>query len=264
MANTPGSPEDTTATRAAARRPGPARSAARSASTRVAGRVPALARPLRHPGQVGPVADQVGRPRRGPRRASGVSHAGPPGRGRPRSRPAAGRARPVAPAPCRAGQQRQREVGHAGRVDLGQRRDPLRRRWRRARRSGPRSSRPVSASAARTSGNGAAELQHGGRVGAGQPGRAAPPAAACRAGRSATSSRWTSGRPSGGGGRGHRGHAGHDLGGEAARQPLVHVHVGAVEERVALAQHHHVAAGVQVGGQPAARPRRRSRRARPA
>ena len=37
--------------------------------------------------------------------------------------------------------------------------------------------------------------------------------------------------------RAHRGHAGHDLGRVAVGQPLVHVHVGAVEERVALGEH---------------------------
>jgi hypothetical protein len=31
----------------------------------------------------------------------------------------------------------------------------------------------------------------------------------------------------------------------------VHVHVGAVEERVALGEQHHVAPGVEVGGQAA-------------
>ena len=33
-------------------------------------------------------------------------------------------------------------------------------------------------------------------------------------------------------------------------QPFVHVHVGAVEQRVALAQHDHVPAGVEVRGEP--------------
>ena len=59
------------------------------------------------------------------------------------------------------------------------------------------------------------------------------------------------------------GHARDHLGRVARRQALVHVHVGAVEERVALAQHGHVAAGVEVGGEPRGARRRRSRAARP-
>ena len=54
-----------------------------------------------------------------------------------------------------------------------------------------------------------------------------------------------------------------DLGGVAVREPLVHVHVGAVEERVALGEHDDVAAGVQVRGEAFRARRRRTRRSRP-
>ena len=53
--------------------------------------------------------------------------------------------------------------------------------------------------------------------------------------------------------RGDRGDPGHDLAREAAGQPVVQVHVGAVEQRIALGQDHHVATGVQMGGQPVGR-----------
>ena len=49
--------------------------------------------------------------------------------------------------------------------------------------------------------------------------------------------------------RGHRGHAGNDLGVEPPGEALVHVHVGAVEQRVALGQQRDIAAGAQVSRQ---------------
>ena len=46
----------------------------------------------------------------------------------------------------------------------------------------------------------------------------------------------------------HAGDAGDDLGGEPRRQPRVQMHVGAVEQRIALADHGDDAAGVEMRG----------------
>ena len=51
---------------------------------------------------------------------------------------------------------------------------------------------------------------------------------------------------------GHAGHAGDDLGRIARRQPHVQMHVGAVEQRIALADHRDGAAGVEMRGDVAA------------
>ncbi len=120
---------------------------------RVARRVPALPGPDRDPGQVGPVADQVGGVGERRRAASGVSQAGIAG-SEPDDASPPGRLRP---ARCpRPGHQRQRHVGHAGRVDPGQRRDAARlsvpaRSTYRARSSSP-ACRPARHAPCRTSG----------------------------------------------------------------------------------------------------------------
>ena len=78
--------------------------------------------------------------------------------------------------------------------------------------------------------------EHVGRQGAGQDGEDLVPLAQ---------------RPSEyGGRRADRGHAGDDLARVPVGQPLVHVHVGAVEQRIALGQYDDVAARVEMRGEP--------------
>ena len=257
---------ETTATR----RPRRARSranSARSASTLLSEPCRRWPGRGRHPVEVGGVADEVvGRGERAARLA-GSATAARPGRCR-RRRPRPGRSHGrrsghrLAASPTRLGSTATAKYGtdsgstsasggralarHRGALDVDGVGQP-----------------PGVARGPAHGREGAAELHHHRGVGGGEPRASAPPRAGCRAGRSAPRRPRPAARPSAGAGGADRGDPGHDLGGVAVRQPLVHVHVGAVEERVALGEHRHVAAGVEVGGQPAPRPRRRTRRWRP-
>ena len=255
MAKTPGSPTETTATRAPARGQLQRVRGALGLDAVVAARAGAgRAAPARGRGRA---RSRRGRRRRpAPARASGVSHSGPAGPeaddgdlARAPVAVGAGARRP------RLGHQHERHVGHRRRVDVGQRRDALLgRRWP-ARRRRARSATPAPLQRARArSANVRPSFITTAASVAAQPRRQLLGAAACPGRTVSTSSRSTSGVPAGGGGRAERRHAGDDLGRVAVGEPLVQVHVGAVEERVALAQHRDVAAGVEVRGELGRRP----------
>ncbi|MCO5578378.1 hypothetical protein L7F22_032219 [Adiantum nelumboides] len=226
--------------------------------------VPGLARVRRHPVQVGAVPDEV--VRRGQRRGDLRGQPVPPGGTgpdhddltRPAHRPLLGR-RASGLHDGRdgllghrggdlTGDQGDREVGHVRGVHIGQRAGPL------ALHRGPFDvagavehagvgHRPTDR------GEGAPELHHRRRVGAREPPREllAGQRARQHGEHLVALHQWLTDRR---GGTADRRHARYDLGPVAVGQPLVHVHVGAVEERVALGEEDDVAAGVEVRGQP--------------
>ena len=258
IANTPGSPEETTATRRPRcgqlqRERGPL------GLHPVVGGVPALARVGRHPVQVGAVADQVvGGGQRG-LRLGGQPRAGRPGRARPRpprrGAPAALAARAARRGPGvppGSGSSASEKYGTLVRVDLGQRRRCAAAPVVARSTYQASSSRPASVQRRR------APRRRCGRASAPRPSRCRP--AARRAPRPGsvpgstvrTSSRSTSGRPSTAAAALTEVTPGTTSVGVPVRQPLVHVHVGAVEERVALGTAP-PRRGRRPGGRPAAR-----------
>ena len=178
----------------------------------VVARVPALAGVGRHAVEVGAVADEVVGRRQHRRDLRGQPVPARPGRCRRRPpRPRSARPRPpsAAAAADRAGQQRDREVGHRRRVDVGElgRALPVGRRPLDVERP----SRPASATASRTvvnvrpSFSTAAESVSARR-------RASSSRGSVPGSTVSTSSRSTSGRPQRRRRRAHRRDTGHDLG----------------------------------------------------
>ena len=110
-----------------------------------------------------------------------------------------------------------------------------------------RGRRPLRSSARRNFRQMTADLHHHGGVGVGEPARQL----ALRQRRRqhgenivALRDRHSRRRPA----ARHAGDAGDDLGGEPRRQPRVQMHVGAVEQRIALADHRDDAAGIEMRG----------------
>ncbi len=98
-------------------------------------------------------------------------------------------------------------------------------------------------------GEGAAELHDDGAVGVGEP--AGELGLGQCAGQHGQHVRLPYQRGAGGhGGRGVGRDAGHDLGGVALGEPVVHVHVGAVEQRIALREQDHGPARVEMPREP--------------
>ena len=159
--------------------------------------------------------------------------------------PHAGSGGSVSAAAAAAREQRDREVGHRGGIDVVEPGGalPVHRR--------ALDVEAVAAGVGHGTADGVegpAELHDGRGVGVGQPaGQLGARQGAGQHGEHLVALHQR--LPEGGRRRADRGDPRDDLGRVAVGQPLVHVHVGAVEERVALGEHDDVAAGVEVGGQ---------------
>ena len=101
-------------------------------------------------------------------------------------------------------------------------------------------------SARRTFSQMAAELHHHRGVGIRQGGARARLPASVAGSTTNTSSPCAIGAPAERPAAGHGGDARHDLGPVARREPHVQMHVGAVEQRIALAEHRDGAAGIEM------------------